>query len=671
MKLAGFIHLAACALLVLSVKLFAATDVPSLADFLAPQDHLDAALSPDGRYLAQLWYRDSDKTRFVSVRDLSQPEWPVIGRLGGNIQRPIGIKWGNKSRLLIYMRVPFKPEKVQAAAKEPDFDPDNFDSFDRLMAIDPTMENATVLMGDTRLSFNRRVTDIRNLLRDDPRHLMMTAFSHNRLCLYKVDLYDGSAEKVAEGDRFTYALMSDHNGKPLFKLNYLPIAKEIQLFEYKKNDWQKTLNIELDEEDNSDLDDLVGTYEGLFVYRKRNKDTGFYQLTAFDTDLNKDVVLAADPNHDILQPLFEYGSYQINGYVIDDDTPIVKLFDPEAQRQQQQLAQLLPNLDLRYTSVTDDGKQMVLSVSNTETPPIFYLYDEQSGKLKLINYGFSKQSSKALGFSATFDYQSRDQQQIHALLLLPPNYQDGSQYPLIMMPHGGPQANVGLQYDTFAQMLATRGYVVMQPNFRGSTGYGLAFEQAGYRQWGQRMQQDLDDGAQALIRQGIVAKGQACLVGWNYGGYAALMGVIETPELYRCAVSFSGITDLPEYVERLADGYETDAQRQKFVYDRIGDPDKDKQMLKRYSPIHLVDKVNGAALLIASKLSDKARFNALDDFADVAAKLHKPVSLINLDDVAKDKQTDSVLRLYNRVFDFLGQHLNNPVPASTSPANTH
>ncbi|KFZ37898.1 hypothetical protein HR45_08635 [Shewanella mangrovi] len=662
MNLAGLLRLVTLSLL-LQTFFVAASDVPTIKDFITPQDHLDAAISPDGHYLAQLWYRDSDKARFVTVRDMTQPKWPVVGRLGSNIERPIGIKWGNKSRLLINMRVPFTISSVKEAATKADFNPDEFYSFDRLVAIDPDLKNPTVLMGDTKLSFNRSVTNIRNLLREDPKHLMMTAYSHNTLCLYKVNIYDGSAEKVAKGTRFTYAFMSDHNGDPFFRVDYLPVAKEIQLFEYVDKDWQEKLTIDLDEEDNSDLDDLVGNYEGLFVYRKRNPETGFYQLTAFDPDLNKEVVLAEDPQHDILAPVFDNGSYEINGYIIDDDTPVVKLFDPVAQQRRDALTAQLPNLDLRFTSVTDDGALMVLAVSNTETPPMYYLYDQLKKQLRLINYGFSKQSTKALGFSATFDYLSRDQQKIHSLLLLPPDYQQQQQYPLIMLPHSGPQSNIGLQYNMFAQMLATRGYIVMLPNYRGSTGYGLPFEQAGYRQWGQLMQQDLDDGVQALLRQGIVRKGQACIVGWDYGGYAALMGVIESPDLYRCAVSFSGITDLADYIDQQEDYYDSDKLRQKFIYDRIGDPDKDEQMLKRYSPINLVNKVDGAVMLIGSRQGDRKRYGQLDDFADELQDLHKPVTLINVDEL--DKQPDSLLILYQSVIDFLAQQLNAPMVQST------
>jgi dipeptidyl aminopeptidase/acylaminoacyl peptidase len=117
-----------------------------------------------------------------------------------------------------------------------------------------------------------------------------------------------------------------------------------------------------------------------------------------------------------------------------------------------------------------------------------------------------------------------------------------------VLPHGGPQAREDRSFWFLSQFLASRGYAVLQPNFRGSSGYGHAFEDAGEREWGGKMQDDITDGTQWLIDEGIADPDRICIVGWSYGGYAAAMGAVKTPELYRCAASINGVLDLPRLI---------------------------------------------------------------------------------------------------------------------------
>ena len=155
------------------------------------------------------------------------------------------------------------------------------------------------------------------------------------------------------------------------------------------------------------------------------------------------------------------------------------------------------------------------------------------------------------------------------------------------MPHGGPEVRDALGYDRWAQALATRGYLVFQPNFRGSSGYGRAWTEAGYREWGGRMQDDLTDGVAALVAAGKADPKRICIAGASYGGYAALYGGATQPDLYRCVVSVAGVSDLPALVEheRRANG----PRSGEYQYARavIGDPEAERDKLVRTSPVDL------------------------------------------------------------------------------------
>jgi dipeptidyl aminopeptidase/acylaminoacyl peptidase len=169
--------------------------------------------------------------------------------------------------------------------------------------------------------------------------------------------------------------------------------------------------------------------------------------------------------------------------------------------------------------------------------------------------------------------------------------------PLVVLPHGGPQARDYLVFDWLTQFLVSRGYAVLQPQFRGSTGFGDAFREAGYRQWGGLMQDDVTDGVRAMIDQGVADPHRVCIVGASYGGYAALAGAAFTPDLYSCAVSISGVTDLPALMRESVPIYGGALSTSLSVWKaRIGAPNDSNLAAK--SPINAVKSIKVPVLII-------------------------------------------------------------------------
>jgi dipeptidyl aminopeptidase/acylaminoacyl peptidase len=193
-------------------------------------------------------------------------------------------------------------------------------------------------------------------------------------------------------------------------------------------------------------------------------------------------------------------------------------------------------------------------------------------------------------------YKAADGLEIHGILTLPPG-RDPRNLPVVVMPHGGPQSHDRLGFDWWAQTFAGHGYAVFQPNFRGSDGYGLKFRDAGFGQWGRKMQTDISDGVAELARQGVIDPSRACIVGGSYGGYAALAGVTLQHGLYRCAVSYGGVSDMSTFFDREAsDEGLTASSRyvQKFVgVQRLGDP-----VLNEISPAAFANRADAPILLI-------------------------------------------------------------------------
>jgi dipeptidyl aminopeptidase/acylaminoacyl peptidase len=194
-------------------------------------------------------------------------------------------------------------------------------------------------------------------------------------------------------------------------------------------------------------------------------------------------------------------------------------------------------------------------------------------------------------------YRARDGMEITAYVTRPAGAPAGKPLPLIVMPHGGPEARDSLDFDIWAEFFATRGYLVLQPNFRGSSGYGRKFAEAGYGQWGGKMDDDITDGVLQLIKSGQADKDRICIFGASFGGYAALYGGARTPELYKCVASFAGVADLNALVnwEHSTKGHEG---RYHYAARSIGDPAKEGPRLTAASPITYAAGYRPPVLLI-------------------------------------------------------------------------
>ncbi|MFC3100823.1 alpha/beta hydrolase family protein [Altererythrobacter lauratis] len=225
----------------------------------------------------------------------------------------------------------------------------------------------------------------------------------------------------------------------------------------------------------------------------------------------------------------------------EGDVEQTRWLEPDLARHHAALQAALPGSRVDIISWASTDRLLVLQ-HGADDPGALYVFTPAQRRLNLVGDLRPDLPPDALGRSRAFTYTARDGTQIRAMLTLPPGEGDGP-YPLIVNPHGGPYGvRDRLDFDDEAQLLANRGYAVVRPNFRGSGGYGHAFEQLGDGQIGRAMQDDLDDVVHHLVAEGVAAAGRVCLVGGSYGGYAALWGVIRNPEIYRCAASWAGVT---------------------------------------------------------------------------------------------------------------------------------
>ncbi len=323
----------------------------------------------------------------------------------------------------------------------------------------------------------------------------------------------------------------------------------------------------------------------------------------------------------------------------------------------------LPGRYNHVVSMSDDENRYLVYSSSDQTPGQIYLGDDRASKLELFALSYPALNPKDMVPKKKVMIKARDGLQLPAYLSLPQGA-PAKNLPMVLLVHGGPQHHDDAGFDLWAQFLANRGYAVLQVNFRGSTGFGRGLMAAGLKRWGLEMQDDLTDAAQWAIASGTADPKRLCIVGASFGGYAALMGVAKTPDLYRCAVSFAGVSDLQEVVHD--QGYYGTAAAYAAV--QVGSLEKDAAALRATSPRYLAAQIKAPVLLIhgtedRSVLFEQAEF--MDAALTAAGKPHRFVTQERGDHHLS--LYEHRLRFFQELESFLAQYLSSGV---TSPPDT-
>jgi dipeptidyl aminopeptidase/acylaminoacyl peptidase len=293
-----------------------------------------------------------------------------------------------------------------------------------------------------------------------------------------------------------------------------------------------------------DLDTLIPVAGSSQGYVIANKATGRYGVYRYDfsTDTIGDPVFER-PDVDVDSLASSLRTGQPDAVLYTDDRERIAWLDKDMRLLQARLDRALPGRINRVVSRDSADERMIVHSSAASDPGIYYLYEASKRALTELARPYPELQDKPLAPVEPVRYAARDGLSIPAYLTKPIGRGDKG-LPLVVMPHGGPFVRDKWDYEPWAQFLANRGYVVLQPNYRGSTGYGKAFVDAASGEFGRKMQDDLDDGVRWLTGSGLVDPKRVCILGASYGGYAAMWAAVRNPDVYRCAISFAGISDV-------------------------------------------------------------------------------------------------------------------------------
>ena len=273
--------------------------------------------------------------------------------------------------------------------------------------------------------------------------------------------------------------------------------------------------------------------------------------------------------------------------------------DPDAQQLFTRLEEKLPGYEVIVQSTTDDESGLIVAATSDRTQGARYRYDRKRDHLTKLGDVTPWLPEAQMAAMKPIEYRTRDGLTVNGYLTLPKGVEPRG-LPVIVNPHGGPWARDGWGFNPEVQFLANRGYAVLQINYRGSTGYGRKFWEASFKQWGFTMQDDITDGVEWLVKEGIADPKRVCIYGGSYGGYATLEGLVKTPDLYACGVDYVGVSNLFTFMKTIPPYWKPFLG---MMQEMVGDPEKDKERLAAASPALHADRIK-APLLIAQGARD-------------------------------------------------------------------
>ncbi|OYU15427.1 MAG: peptidase S9 [Alphaproteobacteria bacterium PA4] len=485
--------------------------------------------------------------------------------------------------------------------------------------------------------------------------------------LYRVNLESGRAFRIELGNELTRDWLIGTDGKPIARADYVPKEGSWRLFSKASGNWQR-IYTETAPIDTPDLYAFGQTANTALVVTHRSGDWAVHEVNLGDGSWSE-----AKPEFDSDAALFDPVSRRPIGTVdYGFESITYSFFNPADQKLWKGISAAFPGAIVTLESWSDDRQTIIVEVDGPKTGDAIYVIDRKRRTADFLADRYPGIPADAVNTVVPFRYKAADGLEIPAYLTLPPGIKDmaaARKLPLVVFPHGGPEDHDTPGFDWWAQAMASRGYAVLQPQFRGSTGFGAAHREAGFGEWGRKMQTDLSDGVRKLAADGQIDPARVCIVGASYGGYAALAGPTLDPGIYRCAAAVAGVSDLRRMLQSEISDQNGSRKNDTLRYWQrfMGAKSSDDPALDAISPARLAARVKVPVLLVHGKDDTVVRFDQSTTMERALRQAGAQVELVTLpgEDHYLSRPATRIAML-NAVVTFIEKH--NPVATAAASA---
>lgn len=599
----------------------------------------DATLSPNGKYIAGLFGIEGEQ-RIVMFPLSNGDEKPVVVGIPDGSQVH-SIRWVNDDNIIASLVV---LSRVQ--------DDDWYLS--RIIGVNRKTKEIQKLMWDAK---GQNAADVLWIPSDGSNEILLAvqnSIYSNEIefwpAVHQLNVETGKSKLVFRGKEGVQDWAADHNGNVRIGIGYNDRTQKSNI--YYAAEGSKSLStidrVDLGEDENVNLPFafVAGTDNGYMFKDDKQGRTGIAEV-----DLKSGSIMRwqHDPEDaEITSVITSYVGDNIIGIKTRETGEDTQWLEPNLVAAQNYINEAARNAKVTIESYNRDFTRVIAKISTPDNPGLFFIYDTQSQELAQFAAVNESIGNKRLSAVKAVQYKARDGLDIEGILTLPKG-REPKNLPFIVMPHGGPWAHDKVSYDYWAQFLANRGYAVLQPNFRGSTGYGKEFLKKGEGQMGLAMQDDVSDGVTWAVEQGIADRDRVCIVGASYGGYAAMWGIIKDPDQYRCAISIAGVS----HVRREVNDFGGSLRKNLFEsqWEKMS-PD-----FRAISPIYAAERIKAPLMLIHGKKDVTVNHKQSVIMEKAMQKAGKEVEFVSLPEADHffTRQPDRLL-LLKTMEDFLAKH---------------
>jgi dipeptidyl aminopeptidase/acylaminoacyl peptidase len=595
-----------------------------LRDFFRNPEQTAFRVSPDGRYLS--WLAPYERRLNVFVRPIGGG---AATRVTSETARDIGgYFW--KGERIVYVK--------------------DFGGDENFHVVSASLDGSDL----KDLTPGEKVkADVVDILEDDDRHLIL---SHNRrddsvFDVFRVDVATGEETLVAQNPGNIVSWGTDHDGKLRVAGTSDGVNTSVLYRQSEDAAFATLLTTSFKEA----VQPLFFTFDNRKLYVASNRGRDKAAIFEFDPETAREgALLVESPDADVEALFYSHKRKVLTSARWITDKVQRKFFDPQTEAMYRDVEARLPGYEITFTSSNKDEDKLIVAAMSDRTPGKRYLYDSKARTLDLLADIAPWLPESELSPMEPITFTARDGLVIHGYLTLP-NGLPPRNLPVVVNVHGGPWARDVWGFNPEVQFLANRGYAVLQVNFRGSTGYGRRFWEASFREWGRKMQDDVTDGVQWLIGQGIADPARVAIYGGSYGGYATLAGLAFTPDLYAAGIDYVGVSNLMTFMKSIPPYWKPFLA---MLQEMVGDMEKDEAMLRAASPVFSADRIK-APLLIAQGAKDpRVVKSESDQMVDAMRKRGVEVEyLVKEDEGHGFRNEENRFEFYEAMERFLDRHI--------------
>ncbi|HMQ50036.1 MAG TPA: S9 family peptidase [Saprospiraceae bacterium] len=604
----------------------------SVEDFFKNPEKTAFRLSPKGDFVAFL--SPYERRRNIFVQKMGEEN---ALRITSETERDInGFFWANNQRL-VYVKDSGGDENFQ------------------LFAVDRDGLNAKDLT-----PFDGVKIQLIDDLEDNEDELIIGMNKNNPMLFepYRINIHTAEYQLLAHNDNLEApitAWMTDHGGRLLLAVQTIGGVNHSLL--YREDESQEFRSIMVTNFKER-VDPLFFSFDAPHhVFATSNMGRDRAEIVLFDLKKGAETgsVIFAHPEVDVDSLMYSKKRKVITGAVFTTWKRYIHFFDETRKNIQSKLEAALPGYEVVVVNSNREEDKFMVRTYSDRSLGAYYFYDVAEDHLQKIAEVSPWLNEDDMATMQAVSYPSRDGLTIHAYLSLPKSAEKGVPLPVVINPHGGPWVRDSWGYNPEVQLLTNRGFAVLQMNYRGSTGYGNYFWQAGFKQWGRAMQNDITDGVHWLIDQGIALPNGIAIYGASYGGYATLAGITFTPDLYACGVDYVGVSNLFTFMNTIPPYWKPYLE---MLYEMVGHPEQDKDMMVTASPVFHIDRIKAPLFVVQGANDPRVNIDESDQI--VRSLRHRGIEvpyMVKYNEGHGFANEENRFEFYQAMLGFLKKHL--------------